>query len=893
MRTLRVHQREAVDIMKVNQRGVINLPTGSGKSLIQSQYIVEDIQEHRLSTVYVICAPTILLSNQLLSDIKQELTERHIDCQYLCVHSGNSKELEDLHNPNLPFREINATTSSSKICDDYERAQRELVPLIIAATYDSLERINLAHLPVRAILCDEAHNLVTSEFQNYTTQLLGDNMFFFTATLKETSSDDGHGMNNVQRFGEILYQKSPAEMILAGEIVRPRLHIVQTSVPIVNHSAIDPKAIIESFKEHAACLNTGAKMLVVCKGQEHLNNILQHPELVRFRRIRPNLTIFDITSDSGARINDIKVSRKDFLQRLKELKDGDEAIVFHVEILGEGIDVPGITGVMFLDNIKISKFLQNLGRATRLHHVDRRNLYNGDITPQNLEDFTKPYAYIICPQYGLIGEDLTVSINNTVRNLRDYGFNPTEDIVIKNPKGSKLPVPLPELNDLNTRNLITEIVADITHDIEEEESAKQITNLIFKTDNLDALVSNLEVLSSSFNQQLEYLSSKEMFKFLGKDIIRTPFKLISEIVNKLPDELFKDSNSKFLDPVMGSGMFLLIIKNKLLEFGHDEKHIVENMLYGSDIYNENVEFVEKILGLNKFKCNLMQKDSLKEELFPGVKFDCVVGNPPYKRGMHLEIMHKGLEILSDTGKMVMIQPATWLQNQIAGAKIQKYRTLFGPFLKSIKLINGDEAFPSTELGMLISITTLDKTHKGNIEVNDSTTNSLYEVSSINDIHKFGEEGNSISLKILSQMKKSLKDYLNVKDSNSQCYLTLPTIWGSMGDGTYDDNFFSFFGVGGENGDKNNIRTSLPETSTRFFSFETLEEAENFKSYLKTYFARFCLSIAKFDRSINPITLTTTPYLDFKTNWTDELLFEKFNITKQEQEFIFKHIPKYY
>ena len=42
------------------------------------------------------------------------------------------------------------------------------------------------------------------------------------------------------------------------------------------------------------------------------------------------------------------------------------------------------------------------------------------------------------------------------------------------------------------------------------------------------------------------------------------------------------------------------------------------------------------------------------------KFDFIVQNPPYNKSLHLDFFNKGLDLLSDTGKMVIIEPSTWL-----------------------------------------------------------------------------------------------------------------------------------------------------------------------------------------------------------------------------------------
>ena len=56
----------------------------------------------------------------------------------------------------------------------------------------------------------------------------------------------------------------------------------------------------------------------------------------------------------------------------------------------------------------------------------------------------------------------------------------------------------------------------------------------------------------------------------------TPITCVEEMVSKLPPDIFKNPNYKFLDPCCGCGNFFLVIYNKLKAF-HETKHILENM----------------------------------------------------------------------------------------------------------------------------------------------------------------------------------------------------------------------------------------------------------------------------------------------------------------------------
>lgn len=469
----RLHQRESVIAVAKALRGVINLPTGTGKSLIQAEAIVNSILSAKTPGVYVVASPRILLSNQLLESVRDRMIERGIDCQYLCVRSGQTPDFGE--NELLVYRELKATTSSREIRSTYDKAQRENVPLIISAVYDSLRRVEQADIPVSALHCDEAHFLVRPEFVWIPTDFPASSKYYYTATLRVTASDDGLGMNNEDRFGPVLYQKSPLEMVEAGEIVKPRMHIVNTSVPVTDGDTVDPKAIVESFLEHRSLLSIGAKMLIVTKGSEHLDALVKSAEIQRLRRQRPNLAVFDISSKHEPRINGTVVDRNTFLTRLRSLKDHDEALILHIDILTEGIDVPGITGVMILNDLGPAKFLQTLGRATRLYPGDRERLYKGEITSADIDEFVKPYAWVIVPSYGEIGDDLRATIVEMITNLRTFGFNPLEDVVTKLSRGSRIPVQIGMINQKDTRSAaLVDFFDDISHEIESNAEADRI-----------------------------------------------------------------------------------------------------------------------------------------------------------------------------------------------------------------------------------------------------------------------------------------------------------------------------------------------------------------------------------------------------------------------------------
>jgi hypothetical protein len=285
-------------------------------------------------------------------------------------------------------------------------------------------------------------------------------------------------MNNSNDFGEVIYSKTPLELIQAGEILRPRLHLVDVEVA-GDEGAIsgdtDAHSVVDAFIEHRSQCKTGAKMLVVTKGSDHLDELASSPVILNELDSRPNLTLFDISSQYGPRINGEVVSRGEFLSRLQGLGDQDEAIILHVRILAEGIDIPGITGVMVMNQLSLSKFLQTLGRATRLYARDRAKLYDGSMKWDEVNRFVKPYAWVMVPTFGTIGEDLRSNITEIIYALRDYGFRASEDVFIKQDRGAALPTSIESINEMDTNaaRLRDEIIA-ITHQVEDKAAADKL-----------------------------------------------------------------------------------------------------------------------------------------------------------------------------------------------------------------------------------------------------------------------------------------------------------------------------------------------------------------------------------------------------------------------------------
>jgi len=203
---------------------------------------------------------------------------------------------------------------------------------------------------------------------------------------------------------------------------------------------------------------------------------------------------------------------------------------------------------------------------------------------------------------------------------------------------------------------------------------------------------NLKNLLDNKLELLEYindnLTPKESEKQeLGE--VFTPVKLIDQMLDQLDldyrqqnhHSIFSNPNLTWFDPAAGMGNFPIVIYYRLMEGLKEhfifkkqrQKHILEKMLFMSEINSKNVLIMQQIFqSTTKYHLNLFHGDTLKD-LNTNSEwnidwFDIVIGNPPFNspgktatgNTIWPSFTRQAInEWLATNGYLVFIHPSGW------------------------------------------------------------------------------------------------------------------------------------------------------------------------------------------------------------------------------------------
>jgi len=394
------YQQRALSEISKHSKGKVLIPTGGGKTVVMMQDAKNRIAASDVPLTIVVVAPRILLANQLSDEFEQYLKSEEICIAH--VHSGETHHF--------------SSTQSHKIAAHNAVAKALHQHHLIFTTYHSLERVNESGIVIDVAYFDEAHNSTkpmnsvgvarTSESSNAA--------YFFTATPKIA-------MSNSTVYGSNIVSISAKELIGAGTILSPQVETyefdeVRTKENAAFVDAENILGILNNMNE------TAPKVLVAAPSTKVIWDALSHTSLLQ-SLIDMNYVVMHITSKHGAYINRKKVTREKFFEQLTLLgKDSTQKmIVFHVSILAEGIDCPGLTHCIMLRNLPIIEMIQTVGRVIRIHKDDRDAIREGKIVPGQFEFYRKSFGKIVVPVSDGYGKQIQKRLQTVIDVVFDKG----------------------------------------------------------------------------------------------------------------------------------------------------------------------------------------------------------------------------------------------------------------------------------------------------------------------------------------------------------------------------------------------------------------------------------------------------------------------------------------
>lgn len=452
---------------------------------------------------------------------------------------------------------------------------------------------------------------------------------------------------------------------------------------------------------------------------------------------------------------------------------------------------------------------------------------------------------------------------------------------------------------------------------------KGLINPVLMNRNIEHFMESEEKLMNDPSGEKIEKFTKQHFNMRAEEG-KTPLPLVKEMLDKLPKNIWKDKNKKFCDPVMGTGTFLLEIKERLMEGLSDkiknererEEHILKNMLWGVDIDRSKTLISEKLINNNNLENNLLNEDSLKLNWNDMPNFDVVCGNPPYQNpsksmseALWPKFTVKGLNILKEGGYLLFLTSNSWL-----GGNINNKRSLRHVFKdnKVIWVKWGKKIDNFFKLGISISAFLIKKeapgTKKETMLENDFGSITVKH----NDLDYIPQNISSETLNILEKIESKSNGYIPGYFKEIPGYRKGSKIISSEPDdvfkykiantsaqyskGTYlyaskenplqrkEKVIFSDSGYARPFYDKGEIG---PGHHARSFFIKNKNEAENLIDFLESNIVKFMVKSKTGSGTAVDIGIVANrlPNLDFSKKWSDKELYDYFELTQKEIDFL--------
>ena len=384
------HQVEAISAVKEaftdTDRGQLIMACGTGKTFT-TLWIKEALNAH--STL------VLLPSLSLLSQTMREWAwagNTEFEILNVCSDKSVGRQTEDMSVNDAPFP---VTSDPNEIASFLQKK----APKVVFCTYQSSPLITEAQLVAADFtfdlaVADEAHRCAGKADAGFATILDGNKIratkrLFTTATPRYfgksiQSKAEGRGlevvgMNDESIFGPVVHQLTFGEAIQRDLLTDYQVVVVGVDNSMVK-SLIDERELLAlSDEKHTDAESLAAKigLIKACKDYDLQRIISFHSRVKGAKEFSEEFTDIASLIDPSQRPSGVFLTdyvsgdmnagdRKNKIDRLKVLEGFDRGILANARCLAEGVDVPALDGVAFIDPRGSQvEIIQAVGRAIR------------------------------------------------------------------------------------------------------------------------------------------------------------------------------------------------------------------------------------------------------------------------------------------------------------------------------------------------------------------------------------------------------------------------------------------------------------------------------------------------------------------------------------------------
>lgn len=474
---------------------------------------------------------------------------------------------------------------------------------------------------------------------------------------------------------------------------------------------------------------------------------------------------------------------------------------------------------------------------------------------------------------------------------------------------------------------------------------------------------------------------------LSNDEVFTPPAVVNKMLDMLPAELWSNPDAKFLDPVSKTGVFLREIAKRLMD-GLAEQipdvqervdHIFGKQLYGLAITELTALMSRRSVYCSKFAngrysvctafndeqgniryeptahtwingrcfyCGASKEvydrgDALEshaykfihtdnpKKLFPKMKFDVIIGNPPYQLndgGFNKSaspLYHRFVEQAKKLKPryLSMIIPSRWFGGGKGLEEFRKSMLNDNHIRTLVDYENASECFPGVDIAGGVCYFLWDRDDAGLCNsINIRNEQEHKSIRSLNEFETYIRHNEAVDIihKVIAHKEKKMSSMVSSSKPFGLRTFVRPQESGDItlrwqnGEGPYNSKEitvgremidqwkvitsyvgYDHAGSPGKDGKRKVFskidtlppKTICTETYLVIGAFDSENEARNLIGYMKTLFFRFLVSQFMYSHHITKDSYRLVPIQDFTQEWTDEKLYTKYGLTNDEINFI--------